>query len=200
MSLDYFQNSFYFPFLANYPLLYLFIYIQGIFVLTKVKTLPILLYSQTKSLSKAAHDNDAGNMLHEMIRFDETLSYIFEWVKERNDTLLIVTADHVTGGFGFSCSKRNIPEPTDFPGPVFKGLKFKPTYHYGSYDILDRIYQQKASYEHMMKEFDALPNPEQTSAAMAEIVNRNIEFPITEAEASAECSIPPNGTSMRSRL
>jgi alkaline phosphatase len=48
-------------------------------------------------------------------------------VKDRNDTLLIVSTDHATGGFDFSYTKRYIPGAMDFPGPVFKGIRLKPT-------------------------------------------------------------------------
>ncbi len=132
----------------------------------------------------AEHDDDAGTLLHEMIRFDETLACIFDWVKKRNDTLLIVSADHETGGFGFSYSRRNIPEPKEFPGTVYKGEKFAPKFNFGTYNILDRIYKQKISYQAMMDQFDALPKNQQTPGAMMKIVNDNSEFLITEKEAA----------------
>ncbi|MCP4349831.1 MAG: alkaline phosphatase [Desulfobacterales bacterium] len=132
----------------------------------------------------AGHDNDAGTLLHEMLRFDETLAYIFDWVKERNDTLLIVSADHETGSFGFSYSRRNIPEPKEFPGTEFKGEKFAPKFNFGTYDILDRIYKQKISYQAMMDEFDGLSKDQKTPGAMMKIVNNNSEFLITEEEAA----------------
>jgi len=34
----------------------------------------------------AGHDNDAGTLLHELLKFDETIEYVYEWVKERDDT------------------------------------------------------------------------------------------------------------------
>lgn len=131
------------------------------------------------------HDNDAGALLHELIRFDETLAYVYDWMKERNDTLLIVTADHETGGFGFSYSRKDLPESKDFPGEAFKGAKFAPNFNFGAYDILDKIYAQKISYQKMTDAFDALPEDRQTAEAMAEIVNRNSEFPITPGDAAA---------------
>ena len=45
----------------------------------------------------AAHSNDAGNMLHEMLKFDEAIDTVYQWAKGRNDTLVIVTADHANG-------------------------------------------------------------------------------------------------------
>ena len=50
----------------------------------------------------AAHQNDAGTMLHEMLSFNETLNWVIDWVKKNPNTLLVVTGDHETGGFGFS--------------------------------------------------------------------------------------------------
>ncbi len=45
----------------------------------------------------AGHSNDAGTMLHELIKFDEAVNSVYEWAKGREDTLVIVTADHETG-------------------------------------------------------------------------------------------------------
>ncbi len=64
----------------------------------------------------AGHNNDAATMLHEMLKFDETVGYVYDWVKEHNDTLLVVTADHETGGFGFSYSRANTPKAQKLSG------------------------------------------------------------------------------------
>ena len=52
----------------------------------------------------AAHRNDTGLLLHEMLKFNDTLNTVLDWAANRHDTLIIVTADHETGGFGFSYS------------------------------------------------------------------------------------------------
>ncbi|MDO9269271.1 MAG: alkaline phosphatase [Methylobacter sp.] len=64
----------------------------------------------------AAHRNDTGLLLHEMLRFNDTLNAVLDWAENRQDTLIIVTADHETGGFGFSYSGVNIPKPYSLPG------------------------------------------------------------------------------------
>ncbi len=132
----------------------------------------------------AGHANDAGTLLHELIQFDKTLAYVLEWVRSRDDTLLIVTADHETGGFGFSYSMANVPKARDFPGTKFKGRKFEPGFNFGSHAILDKIYNQKMSYQGILSTFDKLPRAGQTPAALAEIINANTEFPVTEKEAA----------------
>lgn len=131
----------------------------------------------------AAHDNDTGYMLHEMLKMDRTVEYLYDWAKDRDDTLIIITADHETGGFGFSYSRNNLPEGRDLKGDVFKGETFKPNYNFGQYDTLDKIYQQQASYEDIFGEFDSLPEDQQTAANLASLVNKYTQFPITEAEA-----------------
>ena len=37
-------------------------------------------------------------MLEELIAFDNAIQVVLEWAKDRDDTVVIVTADHETGG------------------------------------------------------------------------------------------------------
>ena len=46
------------------------------------------------------HNNDGEGMVIEMKEFDCTLKKVIEYVKQHPETLLIVTADHETGGTG----------------------------------------------------------------------------------------------------
>lgn len=129
----------------------------------------------------AGHRNDTGLLLHEMLRFDAMLNKVLDWMEGREDTLLVVTGDHETGGFGFSYSNKNIPEPKT----LSSGLIFKPNFNYGRPDILDKLYAQKLSYHEIFAEFDALPPPQRTPAALAERVNRHTEFKINAGEAAS---------------
>lgn len=45
-----------------------------------------------------AHDCRARETLHEMLDFDRAVGVVLEWMKQHPDTLLVVTADHQTGG------------------------------------------------------------------------------------------------------
>jgi len=133
----------------------------------------------------AAHYNDTGTMLHEMVKINEVLEYVLDWVKQRDDTLLIVTADHETGGFGFSFSAADIPKPKAFPGEHFKNSQFSPVFNFGDPQILEKIYAQKSSYTEIFSSvFDRLPKPQQTSSELMKIINQQTQFPITEAQAS----------------
>jgi len=132
----------------------------------------------------AAHYNDTGLMLHEMLRFNETLEYMLEWAKDRDDTLIIVTADHTTGGFGFSYTGKDIPAPQDLSGEKFADRKFKPGYNFGDPAVLDKLYKQRLSYTDIFdNQFGALPKDQQTPQALAQEINAYTRFPITVAQA-----------------
>ncbi|SJM89302.1 Alkaline phosphatase [Crenothrix polyspora] len=143
----------------------------------------------------ACHRNDTGLLLHEMLRFNDTLNAVLDWVKNRNDTLVIVTADHETGGFGFSYSNANLPVGRKLPGKAFAGgTLFKPHYNFGAPAILDKLYAQQRSYHNIFAEFDALPTAQKTPRALAELVNRYTLFTITETEATTilKTQVNPN--------
>jgi len=46
----------------------------------------------------ASHSGNLGNMLSEFKAFEECVRLVCDWAKENKDTLIIVTADHETGG------------------------------------------------------------------------------------------------------
>ena len=120
----------------------------------------------------AAHYNDTGLMLHEMVRLNETVDYVLDWAENRDDTLIIVTADHTTGGFGISYNANDLPQGKNLPGALFQGREFKPGYNFGNPEVLDKIYNQKLSYGDIFYgKFDSLPKEQQTPAKLAEIVN-----------------------------
>ncbi|BBO68551.1 alkaline phosphatase [Desulfosarcina alkanivorans] len=133
----------------------------------------------------AAHYNDTGLMLHEMMRLNETVDYVLDWAENRDDTLVIVTADHTTGGFGISYNASDLPQGMTLPGSLFQGREFKPGYNFGNPEVLDKIYSQQLSYGDIFYgKFDSLPKEQQTPAMLAEIVNAYTEFEISEDQAA----------------
>ncbi len=141
----------------------------------------------------AAHRNDTGLLLHEMLRINTTLNTLLDWLKGREDTLLIVTADHETGGFGFSYSAEKLTAPLYLPGDAFANKhNFQAQFSFGKPAILDRLYQQKLSYNDMFRLFDALPKPLQTPISLVNIIHSNSEFPITVQQAQTILSTEEN--------
>ena len=47
----------------------------------------------------AGHDNDSGGIIAEMIDFDVAIGKVLEFAKMDGNTLVIITADHETGGY-----------------------------------------------------------------------------------------------------
>ena len=66
----------------------------------------------------AGHANDVGWLLAEMRRLDRVMTVISDFVKRSPDTLVVVTGDHETGGFGFSY-KRGSSDGKEF---IYRGI------------------------------------------------------------------------------
>ncbi|WP_417841304.1 alkaline phosphatase [Terasakiella sp.] len=132
----------------------------------------------------AGHSNDAGTMLNEMVKFDEAVASVHDWAKGRDDTLVIITADHETGSFGFSYSSANLPKAQKRPGKAFENRDYKPNFNFGSFDILDSLYNQNMSYGTLFSKFGKLDKKDQTPAIFAKMVNDSSDFDITEQQAA----------------
>ena len=57
------------------------------------------------------HNNDSEGMIEEMQEFDKTLKALVAYVKEHPNTLLVVTADHETGGTNVAYQSHAVNEP-----------------------------------------------------------------------------------------
>ena len=50
------------------------------------------------NIDKKSHSNEAKLMMNELIGFNDAVESATEWAEGRDDTLIVVTADHETGG------------------------------------------------------------------------------------------------------
>lgn len=57
------------------------------------------------------HNNDSEGMIEEMQEFDKTLQALIAYVDAHPNTLLVVTADHETGGTGVAYKSHEVNEP-----------------------------------------------------------------------------------------
>ncbi|RTZ21774.1 alkaline phosphatase [Vibrio penaeicida] len=141
----------------------------------------------------AGHYNDTGSMLHEMLKMNDAVTSILDWADTRNDTLVLVTADHETGGFGFSYSAVDLPDPQELPGDAFEGRDYKPNFNFISPNVLDKIYNQKISHADLFySEFDGLDKAQQTPENLAKLVAENSDFEISAAQAKKILDTQPN--------
>ena len=58
------------------------------------------------------HNNDSDGMIEEMHEFNRTLSLLVKYVNEHPNTLLVVTADHETGGTAVDYNSHEVGNPT----------------------------------------------------------------------------------------
>ena len=69
------------------------------FLFMKSKTCNgFFLMSEGSQIDWASHDNDAKAMVEEFKDFDKTIKDVMDFVTDNGETLLIITADHETGG------------------------------------------------------------------------------------------------------
>ena len=61
--------------------------------------------SRESQVDWGGHDNDLEYLTSEYIEFDRAIGVALKFVDENPNTLLIVTADHETGGLGITSSK-----------------------------------------------------------------------------------------------
>ena len=60
------------------------------------------LMAEGAHIDHGGHNNNISYMLEELLAFDDMVKYVVNWASKRNDTLVIVTADHETGGLSLN--------------------------------------------------------------------------------------------------
>jgi alkaline phosphatase len=124
----------------------------------------------------AAHNNDAGTLLNELVKFDHAVKTVMDFAKSRDDTLVIVTADHETGGFGYSYNGADLPQPEKLANAQHD--TYQPNFNFGALSTLDKLYAQRMSYQNIWLNYNkvhseqANPNPEH----LMSLFNRYSEF------------------------
>ena len=58
----------------------------------------LFLMVEGSEIDTEAHVNNLGETVRETLDFDRAVGVVLEWMKQHPDTLLVVTADHQTGG------------------------------------------------------------------------------------------------------
>jgi alkaline phosphatase len=134
-------------------------------------------------IDHAGHDNDAGTMLREILEFDNALDVGLRFQKDHPETLVIVTADHATGGFAFTYSWR--PEPLEVALP--SGETYLRRWYYPGKNELEILGRQTASYETILGEAGSDVD------RLIEEVERRTGLVLTKAEAEQTLSRDTQG-------
>jgi len=75
------------------------------------------------------HANNADYIIQEVLDFDEAVGKALDFAEKNGNTLVIVTADHETGGFSLSSAKKKVP----FQGMRSDYENIKPTFSTGGH-------------------------------------------------------------------
>ena len=59
---------------------------------------PFFLMIEDGLIDKAGHANNLRNLVHQVLAFDEMIKVVLDFASQRNDTLVVISADHETGG------------------------------------------------------------------------------------------------------
>ncbi len=100
------------------------------------------------------HDNDASYVVNEMIDFDRAIGKVLEFARENGNTLVIITADHETGGMGLNSGSIEKGEVNakfttgDHTGVMVPVFAFGP-----DAENFRGIYENTAIFDKMMSAF-----------------------------------------------
>jgi alkaline phosphatase len=120
------------------------------------------------------HGNDVASVLHEMLEFDRAIGVVMSFAKANPETLVVLTADHDTGGLAIAYSNYNAPAPVTLPN----GETWKTKHNFAEKSIFEKMARQKKSLLKMV--LDSKGNP----AALKKEVEENTAFSITEEQAA----------------
>lgn len=99
------------------------------------------------------HANNADWIITEMIEFDNTIGSVLDFAKKDGNTLVIVTADHETGGFAIQKESKMDSLVTAFTSDYHTG-DLIPVFAYGpGADLFQGIYENTAIYYKMREAF-----------------------------------------------
>ena len=100
------------------------------------------------------HANDSEYIITEMIEFDDAVGRILEFAEEDGETLVIVTADHETGGYAINMGSTQDSIVAGFTSTYHTACLI-PVFAYGpGSEIFGGIYENTAIYNKMRQAFD----------------------------------------------
>ena len=99
------------------------------------------------------HANDANWIITEMIEFDRTIGRVLDFAEKDGNTLVVVTADHETGGFAIQKGSKMDSLATAFTSDYHTG-DLIPVFAFGpGAEMFGGIYENTAIYHKMRKAY-----------------------------------------------
>jgi alkaline phosphatase len=132
------------------------------------------LFVESGRIDFGGHANDAATMLQEILDLDVAVGRALEFQQRHPDTLVLVTADHGTGGFSFTDATFGIPEDL----PLDSGMVYQPDWGYPTKKHLELLGRQSASYSYILQQAGTDP------AKLIELVLAHTGIEMTMDEAT----------------
>lgn len=131
------------------------------------------------AIDKACHINDGAAMLLELREFDRAIGKALEFYRKHpDDTLIIVTADHHTGGLSFYGNKIPADYTANAEGTIYQAYGIKNTDSFA--DIMTRLKKKNISVGKTdlarLKYIYAHTNEKNRAATMNEAIRCMIDF------------------------
>ncbi len=100
----------------------------------------------------AGHSNDADYLITEMLDFDKTVGVALEYAKRMGNTLVIVLADHETGGFALAPDNGDYAKITPVFATTGHSTTLIPVFAYGpESETFKGIYQNNEIFNKILK-------------------------------------------------
>jgi len=126
-------------------------------------------------IDTAAHRNDVAGVLHEMLEFDRAIGVVMAFAESNPDTLVVLTADHDTGGVAIAYSNYQPPAPLK----LSNGETWKTKHNFAEKVIFEKMARQKKSFQKMVED------SKWNAAALKKEIGENTAFAITEEQAAS---------------
>ena len=100
------------------------------------------------------HANDFNWVISEWKEFDQAIGHVLDWAEKDGETLVIVTADHETGGLAIQPQSTMTNLIAEFTSDYHTGVLI-PVFAYGpGSELFGGIYENIAIYDKMRRAFD----------------------------------------------
>ncbi len=112
---------------------------------------PFFMMVEGSQIDWGGHDNNADYLISEMLDFDKAVGVALDFAEKDGNTLVIVLADHETGGFTLATNNGNYNEIKPVFSTTSHSATLVPVLAYGpGADIFTGIYQNSNVFDKIM--------------------------------------------------
>lgn len=108
---------------------------------------------ESAQIDWGGHANNSDYIVEEFLEFDKVIGKVLDWAKKDGNTLVVITADHETGGYSINPGSTRDTLVTAFTTDYHTGTMI-PVFAYGpGAQLFSGIYENTAIYNKMRKAY-----------------------------------------------